>query len=323
MKPPYKITNQILELLTSISEKIGEINAAHIDKPSPELRKRNRIKTIKASLEIEGNTLSEDQITAIIENKRVVGSEKDILEVINAIAVYEKLGEFKPAMLNSFLKAHKLLMNGLIDTPGKLRTRQVGIFKGSKVSHVAPPAAKLDFLMKSLFKYLKTSDDHVLIKSCVAHYEIEFIHPFMDGNGRMGRLWQTVILMNAYPLFEYLPFETLIKERQNEYYAALEYSDRVGNSTRFIEFVLTTINESLESLLTIQSRILTTGKRVEYFLSIFKEQYFTRKDYLNIFRDISPATASRDLRYAVKEKLVLKKGDKRNTEYEILLNRKN
>jgi Fic family protein len=198
MKPPYELNNVILKLLTAISEKIGEVNAVHLHKPSPELRKRNRVKTIKASLEIEGNTLTEEQITAIIDHKRVIGPKKDIIEVVNAIKVYEELPKLNPNSLKSFLKAHKLLMKNLIDKPGELRTKPVGIFKGEQVAHVAPPAGNLDHLITNLFHYLKNEDDPVLIKSCVVHYEIEFIHPFMDGNGRMGRLWQTLILMPSH-----------------------------------------------------------------------------------------------------------------------------
>ena len=317
MKPPYELTNQILKSLTAISEKIGEVNAAHLHKPSPELRKRNRVKTIKASLEIEGNTLTEDQITSIIENKRVIGSKKDILEVVNAIKVYDELPNFNPNSLKSFLKAHKLLMNDLIVAPGKLRTRPVGIFKGEYVSHIAPPAGNVNFLMKELFKYLKNEDDPVLIKSCVVHYEIEFIHPFMDGNGRMGRLWQTLILMKAYPIFEYLPFETIIKARQNVYYDVLEKSDKEGKSTQFIAFILGAIDESLEELLKLQNRILTYEDRMDYFISVYREEFFTRKDYMNIFRNISSSTASRDLKSGIEQQLISKIGDKRTTKYKI------
>lgn len=318
MKPPYDLNNTILKLLTTISEKIGEINAAHLQKPSPGLRKRNRVKTIKASLEIEGNTLTEDQITAILENKKVIGPKKDIIEVVNAIRVYEELPKLNPNSLKSFLKAHRLLMNDLIDQPGQLRTKQVGIFKGQQVSHMAPPAANLDHLMNNLFDYLKNNDDPALIKSCVVHYEIEFIHPFMDGNGRMGRLWQTLILMNAYPVFEFLPFETIIKDRQDQYYEVLEKSDKAGKSTLFIEFILAAINESLDELLKVQNRLLTTEERVDYFISVYRDDYLTRKDYLHIFKDISPATASRDLKYAVDNHLMKKFGDKRTTKYAII-----
>ncbi len=317
MKPPYEINNSILKLLTSIAEKIGAVNANYLDRPSPELRKRNRVKTIKASLEIEGNTLSEDQVTAIIENKRVVGPKKDILEVINAIDVYEKLPQLDPGSLKSFLKAHKLLMKGLIQSPGKLRTKSVGIFKDDQVSHIAPPDDKLDYLMNELFEYCKNSDDPILIKSCVMHYEIEFIHPFMDGNGRMGRLWQTLMLMKTYPLFEFLPFESIIKDRQDEYYSALEISDKEGKSTKFIEFILDAINESLGQLLKLQNRLNTPEDRMNYFLEIFMENHFSRKDYMNIFKEISSATASRDLKYGVEKGLLIKKGDKRNTLYRV------
>lgn len=219
--------------------------------------------------------------------------------------------------MKSFLGAHKSLMKGLVDSPGKLRTKAVGIFKGEQISHIAPPADKIDFLLNDLFNYCKESDDPVLIKSCVIHYEIEFIHPFMDGNGRMGRLWQTLILMKAYPLFEFLPFETIIKDRQNEYYRALEISDKEGKSTKFIAFILEAINESLDELLTIQNRLNSSEDRINYFIEIFKEKSFSRKDYINIFKDISTATASRDLKFAVENNLLTKKGDKRNTNYQI------
>lgn len=195
MKPPYDITTKILKLITSISEKIGEISASHIDKPSPQLRKQNKIKTIHASLRIEGNTLTQEQITAIIENKRVIGPKKDVIEVLNAIKVYDSLTTFNPVSSKSFLSAHKLLMNELIEKPGKYRGQGVGIFQGAKAAHIAPPAQNVPHLMADLFRYLKNEDELVLIKGCVFHYEMEFIHPFLDGNGRMGRLWQTVILI--------------------------------------------------------------------------------------------------------------------------------
>ncbi len=315
MKPPYDITNAILKLLTAIAERLGEVNSAHLHRPSPELRKRNRVKTIKASLEIEGNTLNEAQITAIIDRKRVIGPEKDIREVVNAIKVYDQINSFSPSSLNSFLKAHRILMDGLMDNPGQLRTRPVGIFKGEQVAHLAPPAENLDHLMRDLFQYVQKSDDHLFIKSSVAHYEIEFIHPFMDGNGRMGRLWQTLILLQEYPVFEFLPFETVIKNRQQTYYDVLEYCDKQGNSTRFIEFMLDAIHTSLEELLKVQNQQLDPQERMTYFLTVFKGNQFSRQDYLRVFRDISPATASRDLKLAVEQNRIQKKGDKRTTKY--------
>ena len=315
MKPPYKITGKILNLVASISQKIGEINSAYLSKPPTELRKKNRIKTIHSSLEIEGNTLTIEQITAIIENKRVIGPEKDILEVKNAIAVYNYLDNLDPYKFESFREAHGILMNGLIESAGKLRGKSVGIVKGSEVTHIAPPSEMLKPLMNDLFDYLKNDEDLVLIKSCVFHYEVEFIHPFIDGNGRMGRLWQTLILRDSYPVFEFLPIETLIKERQELYYETLGQSDNTGESTLFIEFMLEIILESLDDLLNIQNVSLTNIDRINLFKSIIKNDYFSRKDYLMNFREISSATASRDLSFAVENGIIEKIGDKNTTKY--------
>lgn len=298
MKPPYDITPKILKLIRSISEKIGEVNATYLSKQSPQLRKQNRIKTIHSSLQIEGNTLTEEQITALIENKRVIGPEKDVIEVINAIKVYEKLKDYSYSSDKSFLKAHLELMKGLIDSAGKYRKQAVGIVKGTKVEHIAPPHQNVPYLMKDLFEYLKDAEELTLIKSCVFHYEMEFIHPFLDGNGRMGRLWQTLILRSEYPVFEFLSFETLISQSQNEYYNALALSDKVGKSTVFIEYMLGVIDESLKSLLNYNNRILRDIDRLDHFITLGIKE-FTRKEYMNIFKDISSATASRDLKKGV------------------------
>lgn len=315
MKPPYKITGKILKLVASISEKIGEINSAHLNKPPKELRKKNRIKTIHSSLEIEGNTLTIEQITAIVENKRIIGPKKDILEVKNAIIVYDYIDNLNPYDFESFCEAHRVLMNGLIDSAGKLRSKSVGIVKGYDVAHIAPASDILKPLMNDLFDYLKNEDDLVLIKSCVFHYEMELIHPFIDGNGRMGRLWQTLILKDTYPVFEYLPIETLIKERQEQYYETLGKSDDTGESTVFIEFMLEIILDSLEELFNIQNVNLTNIDRINLFKSIIKEEIFTRKDYLKNFKEISSATASRDLKFAVENGIIKKIGEKNTSKY--------
>ena len=316
MKPPYEITSSILKLITSISEKIGEVNASLLNRPSPKLRKQNKIKTIHSSLKIEGNTLTEEQITALLENKRVLGSKKDVLEVLNAIKIYENLEKYKPSNEKSFLKAHKDLMEGLVEKSGKYRNQGVGIVKGSKVEHLAPPFENVPFLMKDLFDYLKTSNEIELIKSCVFHYEMEFIHPFLDGNGRMGRLWQTLILMEKYPLFEFLPFETLISKDQEKYYKALAESDKSGNSTNFIEYMLNVIDISISQLLNFNDRTLSEKERLEYFISLNKTE-FTRKDYMNVFKDISSATASRDLKKGVEFELFEKIGERNKTIYRL------
>ena len=316
MKPPYQITDKILKLVVSISEKLGEINATHLYKPPTELRKKNRIKTIQSSLEIEGNTLTEEQITALLNNKSILAPQKDIVEVQNAIKVYEQLRTFNPNKLEDLGKAHAILMKGLIDDAGKLRTKNVGIVKGSKVEHIAPSGNMVKGLMNDLFTYLKKDEDLILIKSCVFHYEFEFIHPFIDGNGRIGRLWQTLILMQQYPVFEYLPIESLIKENQAEYYKVLSQSDKLGSSTPFIEFMLGIILQSLENLLKTQNRTLTSETRIELYKDIIGSNEFSRKDYLQNFKEISQATASRDLKWAVEEEILTKFGDKRLTKYQ-------
>ena len=314
MKPPYEITSQILKYIASISEKIGEVNAKYLVKSNPSLRKQNQIKTIHSSLSIEGNTLSEEQITAILENKRVVGPQKDIVEVLNALEVYKNISSLKHHSEKDFLKAHKMLMKDLIENSGKYRTKGVGIVKGSKVEHVAPPFENVPFLMKDLFQYLKDKSEISLIKSCVFHYEMEFIHPFMDGNGRMGRLWQTLILMEEYPVFEFLPFETLISKNQTAYYHALSASDKEGKSTKFIVYMLSIIDQSLDELLKNTTKKLSDEDRIQIFIENHVEE-FTRKDYLNYFKDVSTATASRDLKKAVEMGIIFKNGDKTTTTY--------
>ena len=316
MKPPYEITSSILKLITSISEKIGEVNANLLNKPSPKLRKQNRIKTIHSSLKIEGNTLTEEQITALFENKRVIGSKKEVREVINAIKTYENLEEFNPSNEKSFLKAHQNLMEGLIKSAGKYRNQSVGIVKNSKVEHLAPPFENVPHLMKELFEYLKKSDEIELIKSCVFHYEMEFIHPFLDGNGRMGRLWQTLILLEKYPIFQFLPFETLISNDQEKYYMALAESDKLGKSTTFIEYMLKVIDISISELLDFKNRTLNDKDRLAYYVALNKTE-FTRKDYMAIFKDISTATASRDLKKGVALGLFKKIGEKTKTIYRL------
>ncbi len=315
MKPPYTITESILQLVVSISEKLGEVNATHLHKPTTELRKKNRIKTIQASLEIEGNTLTEEQITALLNNKRVLAPQKDILEVNNAVKVYEQLNNLNPTKLKDLKKAHSLLMKGLIENAGTLRTKNVGVVKGNKVEHLAPSGTMITGLMNDLFTYLKDDKDILLIKSCVFHYEFEFIHPFIDGNGRMGRLWQTLILMRQYPVFEYLTGETLIEENQKEYYEALGKSDKIGHSTPFIEFMLGFILQALEELFKNQNRTITATDRIELFKDKVNDIEFSRKDYLQHFKEISQATASRDLKRAVEENILIKIGENRMTRY--------
>ncbi len=317
MKPPYDITAQILKLISSISIKIGEVNANYLNKQSPQLRKQNKIKTVHSSLSIEGNTLTEDQVSAILENKRVIGPKKDIEEVINALNVYDSLENLNPYSRKSFLEAHKILMRGLVNEAGAFRKQSVGIVQGEKLAHLAPPYENVPFLMNDLFDYLKSKDELTLIKSCVFHYEMEFIHPFTDGNGRMGRLWQTLILVQEYPVFEFLPFETLINTTQVDYYKALSISDKSGKSTPFIEYMLDVIDKSLSELLNYNNRVMTDINRLEYFIQLNKSE-FSRKEYMDVFKDISTATASRDLLKGTELKIIEKIGEKNKTRYRVI-----
>ena len=254
-KPPFEITSKIIELISNISEKIGEINYLQDNPYHIQLRKENRIKTIHSSLAIENNSLSLKQITAIIDGKHVLGNPNEIKEVKNSIQAYDLLLSLNPYKEKDLLKAHKLMMQDLVDRNGNYRTDGVGIFDGEKVVHLAPPADRVPELMFDLFKWLKTSDVHPLIKSCVFHYEFEFIHPFQDGNGRMGRLWQTVILKEWKGIFAWLPVETLIKENQKEYYKVLGVSDSAANSTKFIEFMLSLILNTIEEIISTEKRV--------------------------------------------------------------------
>ncbi|MBO6131190.1 MAG: Fic family protein [Treponema sp.] len=247
--PPFTITSKSIDLISKISEKIGEMNFLTSESQHVNLRKKNRIKTIHSSLAIENNSLSIEQITAIIDGKRVLGAPNEIQEVKNAVQAYELLLTLDSTSEKDLLRAHGIMMKDLVSRAGKYRNDGVGIFDGKEVVHVAPPAERVPLLMADLFEWLKTSDAHPLVKSCVFHYEFEFIHPFQDGNGRIGRLWQSAILKDWRNIFAWLPVESLIKEKQAEYYSALNVSDTSADSTFFIEFLLGLILSTIEDIL--------------------------------------------------------------------------
>jgi len=244
--PPFTITTQIITLISRISEGLGRLSVLQEQKDL-RLRRINRIRTIQGSLAIEGNTLSEAQITAILEGKRVIAPPKDILEARNAIKAYEQFEQWQPAKARDLLNAHGILMAGLIDDAGYYRAGNVGVMNGEKVVHMAPQADRVPMLMDNLLQWLNATDQHPLIASSVFHYEFEFIHPFADGNGRMGRLWQTLILNQWNPLFAQLPVESMVHEYQAEYYQAINQSTQQTDSSPFIEFMLNTILHTIES----------------------------------------------------------------------------
>ena len=237
--PPFTITDEIMTLVADIAERMGHLTASVDQLPAPHLRKENRIKTIQSSLAIENNSLSIDQVTAILEGKRVLGAPNEIKEVKNAIDAYELLLELNPYKSADLLKAHKLMMADLVRENGRFRSGGVGVFDGNgNCLHMAPPADRVPALIADLFEWVKKTKVHPLVSSCVFHYEFEFIHPFADGNGRMGRMWQTLLLMQWNPIFAWIPVETIVKEHQQEYYAAIAQSDSTADSTPFISFML-------------------------------------------------------------------------------------
>lgn len=247
-EPPFTVTPRVLDLVVRISEEIGRRGLSGAAALTPALRRGNRLRSIQASLAIENNSLSLEQVTAVVAGKRVLGPPQEIQEVRNAFAAYEAMETWAPAREKDLLTAHRLLMQGLVGDAGRYRRGGVGIAQGNKLVHLAPPAARVPGLMKELLGWLKRTDVHPLVAGCVFHYELEFIHPFADGNGRMGRLWQTLILSRWKPLLAWLPVESVVRDRQAEYYAALTAADKAGASTIFIEFLLSALLESLEQV---------------------------------------------------------------------------
>jgi Fic family protein len=296
---------------------VGRHEGLASPRPEPRLRRQNRVRTIHGSLAIEGNTLSIAQITAILDGRRVAGPRRDIVEVQNAIAVYADAARLVPALRRDLLRAHRLMMRELIADAGRFRTGGVGVIHGSRVAHVAPPPTRVPELVDRVLDFVgRDGEVHGLVKSAVAHYEIEFIHPFSDGNGRMGRLWQHVILLRVHPLFEFIPVESVVRARQDEYYAALQDCDRAGTSTAFIEFSLRAILEALEDFsrsLVVSPR--TSRDRLELAREHFASREFSRNEYRQLQKTISSATASRDLREGVWGKRLRRRGDKATARY--------
>lgn len=239
--PPYRITPKIIDLVSKISEAVGSFYAQE----ELRLHRINRIKTIQGSLAIEGNTLTIDQITAILDGKPVIAPINEVQEIRNAIKAYELLETLNPNNIEDLLKAHLTMEAGLIDDAGHFRSGGVGVASGEEIIHYAPPAERVPHLMKDLFEWLNGTEEHPLIKSCIFHYEFEFIHPFSDGNGRTGRLWQTLILANWRPVFKNLPIENIVYKYRKEYYKAIAVSGGEDGCTPFIEFILGVIDETL------------------------------------------------------------------------------
>ena len=244
-KPPFTVSAKAINLIAQISSQLERYAIRMEQEDTLRLRRANRIKTIHSSLAIEGNTLSEGEVQAVLEGKKVVAPLKEIQEVKNAIKTYELYPKLNPFSIQDLLLAHGTMMSGLVDEAGMFRKGGVGVFDGDKPIHIAPPADRVRDLMSDLFGWLENADDHLLIRSCVFHYEFEFIHPFADGNGRIGRLWQSLILGRLNPIFEHLPVENMVYSNQQAYYHAINRSSDLGDSGPFIDFMLEEILNAL------------------------------------------------------------------------------
>jgi len=266
-QPPFTITPRIIDLISRISEVVGRLTASADGEQALRLRRINRIRTIHGSLAIEGNTLSEEQITAVVEGKRVIAPPREIQEVKNAIAAYDAMDRWRPDTGADLLEAHRVLMSGLIDESGMYRKGGVGVIKGAEIIHMAPPASRVPALMADLFQWLESCEYHPLIASSAFHYEFEFIHPFTDGNGRMGRLWQTLILKQWNPLFADMPVESMIHQHQDAYYLALQEATEKSDSAYFTAFMLEMI---LNTLATTPQVTLQVTPQVERLLDVLQ-----------------------------------------------------
>ena len=244
-RPPFTVSSKAINLIVKISSQLERFAIKMEQEDTLRLRKVNRIKTIHSSLAIEGNKLSEGEVQAILEGKKVVAPLKEIQEVRNAIKTYELYPRLNPFSIQDLLLAHGTMMAGLVNEAGMFRSGGVGVFDGNKPVHIAPPADRVRDLMNDLFGWLENTDDNLLIRSCVFHYEFEFIHPFADGNGRIGRLWQSLILGLLNPIFEHLPVENMVYANQQAYYNAINKSSDIGDSGPFIDFMLEEILNAL------------------------------------------------------------------------------
>ena len=278
--PPYTVTDKTISLVAQIGELIGSLSAKNGLDINPRLRRDNRIRTIHASLSIENNSLSLTQVTDVINGKHVFGAPDEIREVKNAYEAYNLLLTFNPYSITNLLAAHKILMMDLTKETGVLRSGGVGVFTGNQLVHMAPPENLVPELLKNLFTWIKTTDVHPLIKSCVFHYEFEFIHPFADGNGRMGRMWQTLILYKWKPIFAWLPVETIIRKQQQEYYDTLGACDKKSDSSAFIEFLLNAIYDTLMELISTDQVSVQVTDQVEKLLAALENNELTLKELM-------------------------------------------
>lgn len=296
MPPPLRLTPLIFSALSRIDQSLGRLQGLSVSQPQPLLRKRNQIRSVQASAAIEGNPLSVEQVTALLEGKRVMGRDQDLREILNVNAAYERLPKWLATSRKSLLEAHALLMKGLLPAAGRFRTSGVGVFRGDKLTHLVPPAHLVSHQIDELFRWLRRAELPVLIAGCVVHSELLFIHPFLDGNGRIARLWQQVVHRVHSPLLQFVPVESIVRDRQRQYYATLRQADRAGHCAHFVEFSLVALADALSEFgQEVRPGPETAELRLEKARAHFKRRWFSRRDYLQVHVKLSTATASRDL----------------------------
>lgn len=315
-KPPFEITNQIISGVAEIAELMGKFSVTNQLSTNPTLRRSNRIRTIHGSLAIEQNTLSLEQVTAVLDGKQVLAPPKDIAEVKNAYEIYERLDQLDPYSVDDLLTAHGILTRGLVEESGQFRSRPVGVVDSQgNILHFGTLPQYVPDLVMELLEWVKTSQVHMLIRSCVFHYELELIHPFADGNGRVGRLWHTLLLSRWNPVFAWLPVESIIHDRQQEYYAAINASNEAGESTVFIEFMLSAIKASITEAMEVSDEMMDEmsdgkmdkatqrWKKIEAYLK--NHDYIMNADVRELC-GVSSATANRILATLVENKKLKK-----------------
>ncbi|RLJ19852.1 cell filamentation protein Fic [bacterium endosymbiont of Escarpia laminata] len=278
-QPPYTLTDEIISLVAEIGDLLGAIRLQLSEESALRLRRINRIRTVTGSLAIEGNTLSEQQVTAILDGKRVIAPPREVREASNALAAYEQMADWNPLQESDLLTAHRVMMLGLIDSAGIYRQGGVGIMAGDEVQHIAPPPSQVARLMTDLFQWAASTNAHALIASSVFHYEFEFIHPFADGNGRMGRLWQTLLLSRWQPLFSDIPVESLIHDHQADYYQALQQATAQTDCAPFILFMLMMIRDGL-SVSSIDQVTDQVTDQVKNLLAVMGDGYLSAKELM-------------------------------------------
>ena len=324
-QPPFTMTEEITNLIVEIGEYVGRITTYDAMRPNPILRRENRIKTIYSSLAIEQNTLTLEQVTDVINGKRILGPPQDIREVKNAYEAYERVAALDPYSVKNLLLAHKIMMEGLVKEAGSFRSGNVGVYAGTELIHAGTPAKYVPDLMSQLFTWLKQSKYHPLVKSCIFHYEFEFIHPFADGNGRTGRLWQSLILQKWKDIFAWIPVETLVYENQNEYYKVLQQADCDGNSTKFVEFMLGMIGNALKEIsetggggnvvINVGLNVVTNEEKI---VALLKQDGNMSANMLSISVGITQRQAQRILAKLKNEGKIIRHGANKNGYWEVV-----